>query len=155
MRIMVFSDSHGRGSRIETAIYEHPEAKHIFFLGDKLSDIEDIKDCYPDRTFYTVPGNCDFAYSVPQTKSVCLGGKKIIYTHGHEFSVKSGVERLESYSRSAGAQLVLYGHTHVADSRYSDGLYLVNPGSIGKGGSESYAIVDLEPSGIMANIIKI
>ncbi len=156
MRILVFSDSHGRGSRIEAAIFEHPEVEHIFFLGDKISDIEDIETLFPDRKIYSVMGNCDFSLFGKGTKTVNLAGRKILYTHGHEFSVKSGTDRLISYAKDNDIDLVLYGHTHIPESTYLDGLYIINPGSIGKGaGYDSYAIIDLEESGILANIIRI
>ncbi len=156
MRILVFSDSHGRGSRVEAAILEQPQAEHIFFLGDRISDIEHLPELYPDRKFYTVPGNCDLAFFEKATKTVTLGGRKILYTHGHEFSVKSGCERLIAFARDVGADIVLYGHTHVAETQYEDGLYLINPGSIGKGaGFDSYAFLDLEAGGIQPVIVRI
>lgn len=156
MRILVFSDSHGRGSRIEAAILEHPEAKHIFFLGDKLSDIEDIEHLYPDHSFYSVAGNCDSIFSKNPYKTVTLAGKKILYTHGHTFSVKSGTERLIAYAKGIGADIVLYGHTHIPETTYDDGLYIINPGSVGRGMRfDSFAAVDIESSGIMPSIIRI
>jgi putative phosphoesterase len=156
MRALVFSDSHGRGSRVEAAILEQENVKHVFFLGDRVSDIEHLPELYPDVNFYTVPGNCDFSFSSMHTKSVTLCGRKIIYTHGHAFSVKSGTERLIAYARAAGADIILYGHTHLPETTYLDGLYVVNPGSIGKGQRfDSYATIDIENSGIFANIVKI
>lgn len=156
MRILVFSDSHGRGNRVEAAIIEQPQAEHIFFLGDRCSDIEHLPELYPDKKFYTVYGNCDMRFGGDTVKMENIGGHKILYTHGHEFSVKSGTERLISYARNVGADIVLYGHTHVAETRYSDGLHIINPGSIGKGaGFDSYAFLDIEKSGVRPVIVRI
>ena len=155
MRILVFSDSHGRGSRIEAAILEHPEAKHIFFLGDKTADIEDAQTLFPDRSFYIVSGNCDSLFTKEAYKTVTLAGRKILYTHGHEFSVKSGTERLVAFSKSISADIVLYGHTHVPENTYDDGLYIINPGSIGRGVRyDSFAFIDLEDSGIFPATVR-
>ncbi len=155
MRILVISDSHGRSSYIESAIEAQPEAKHIFFLGDKLCDINYLPEIYSDRTFYTVPGNCDFGVFEPTTRTVTLDGRKILYTHGHEFSVKSGTERLKSYARARGADIVLYGHTHVSETVYEDGIYVVNPGSLGRGQYfNSYAVIDLEKSGVFPIVVR-
>ncbi len=154
MRILVISDSHGRHSRIEAAIEAQPDARHIFFLGDRLEDIDGFEAFYPDRSFYCVPGNCDFLSSEQTTRIVTLSGRKILYTHGHEFGVKMGNARLISYAKQRGADIVLYGHTHEAKTQYEDGMYIVNPGSIGKG-SASYAVIDLEPNGTAPIIISV
>ena len=156
MRILVISDSHGRSGRIEEAIEAQPQAKYVFFLGDRLQDIDYLPELYPDRIFYSVPGNCDFSVFEPTTKTVTLGGKKILYTHGHEFSVKSGISRLRSYAKNAGADIALYGHTHLPQTLYEDETYIINPGSLGRGQEFcSYAVVDIETGGIMPVIIKI
>ena len=57
MRILVLSDSHGRSSEIQKAIEAQPDARHDFFLGDVLSEIEDMEYIYPDRIYHTVRGN--------------------------------------------------------------------------------------------------
>ncbi len=49
--------------------------------------------------------------------------------------------------------ILLFGHTHVPYTAYDDGMYIMNPGSIGYTGT--YGIVDITPSGIMTNIIKL
>lgn len=156
MRILVLSDSHRRSGEIEKIIESQPNARHIFFLGDLLHDIEYLPEIYSDRTFYSVPGNCDFANFEPTTRTVTLAGRKILYTHGHEYGVKSGIERLLSYATAREADIVLYGHTHIAQTLYRDGLTVVNPGSVGKGAMfNSYAVIDIEPSGNLPIIIKI
>ena len=156
MRILVISDSHGRSGEIEKAIEAHPDIKHVFFLGDCIRDIEDIVYIYSDRSFYIVEGNCDGYTMYKSWDTVTLGGKKILFTHGHGFSVKLGMERLYELAKSLSADLVLYGHTHLAKTEYAEGIYYVNPGSVcsGRAGFTSYAIVDLVDSGIMPNIIR-
>ena len=88
--------------------------------------------------------------------TVTLAGKKILFTHGHGFSVKLGMERLYEAAKLNAADLVLYGHTHEAKTEYIDGIHYVNPGSVcsGRCGFTSYAIVDLAESGIVPRIIK-
>ena len=156
MRILVISDSHGRTSAIERAIEAQPEAKHIFFLGDCVRDIEDYEFVYPDRIFHIVSGNCDYASMIKSVDAVTIQGVRILFTHGHPFSVKSGLVRLYEAAKQNGAQLVLFGHTHVSKTEYSDGIYFVNPGSLSHGeGGPSYAVVDIEASGILPIIIRI
>lgn len=157
MRILVISDSHAVIRNIDYCLQSQPDAKHIFFLGDNTRDIENIKVYYPDKIFHIVHGNCDYGSLYPSIDSVILGGKKIIFTHGHNFSVKSGTSVLLSKSRAAGADIVLFGHTHIAKISYEDGVYLVNPGSIAhsREGANSYAVIDIEENGIMPIIIQI
>ena len=157
MRILVISDSHGRTSAIEEAIEAQPSANHIFFLGDCVSDIEDLTYIYPDRSFHIVSGNCD-GYSFHKSIDfITICSKKIIFTHGHTLSVKSGLERLKAFGETENAHIILFGHTHAAITEYENGRHFVNPGSLSHGslGFRSYAVIDIEESGVMPIIVKI
>lgn len=156
MRILVISDTHGRAGEIEKAIESQPQARHIFFLGDCLSDIEDLQYIYTDRIFHTVCGNCDYGSMQKATDVTVVNGVKILFTHGHAYSVKGSLTRLKERARQEGAALVLYGHTHVANIQYEEGIYFVNPGSptCPREGRPSYAVVDIVPQGIMPVIIN-
>ncbi len=156
MYILVISDTHGRVSEIEKAIEAHPEIKHIFFLGDCVRDMEDIPLVYTDKIYHIVEGNCDGYTEYKSSDVVELYGKRIFFTHGHNFGVKSGPEKLYAEAERQNADLVLYGHTHAAITEYADGRHFVNPGSLysGASGFRSYAIVDITERGIMPSIIK-
>ena len=157
MRLLVISDSHGKSSVIHDIIEAQPSAKHIFFLGDCLCDIDSFDLLYPDRIFHAVSGNCDFYSSVPSKSSVTVCGKRIFFTHGHEFGVKSSDSHLLSYAAAIGADIVLYGHTHIPNIRYADGVYLVNPGSVGRGREkgDTYAYIDIENGQVFAATVRI
>lgn len=156
MRILVFSDSHGTTSLIEQAIESHPEAEHIFFLGDGLREFENITYIYDNKHYHMVSGNCDFGSMTPCADLVTLFGKKILFTHGHSYLVKGGLTLLKEWGRVQNAALVLFGHTHTPLTEYDGGTHYVNPGSISaRGGMGSYAVIDIEPSGIMPIIKKI
>jgi putative phosphoesterase len=156
MRILVISDTHGRQSVIEKAIEAQKEARHIFFLGDCLSDIEDLQYIYTDRIFHTVCGNCDYGSMQKAADLAVINGVKILFTHGHAYSVKGGLTRLKERALAEGATLALYGHTHVANIQYEDGVYFVNPGSptCPREGRPGYAVVDIVEEGIMPVIIN-
>lgn len=157
MRILVVSDSHGRTSEIEKIIEAQPEAKHIFFLGDCVRDIEDLPYIYPDRVFHIVSGNCDYASFYKSTDIAVVCSKKILFTHGHPFYVKNGISALAKHAQDEKADLVLYGHTHTAKTEYANGIYFVNPGSVcsGRETGRSYAVVDIIEAGIIPIIIPI
>lgn len=154
MRILVLSDVHSRPEMAEKIIANHPDIKHIFFLGDGIKNMENISFLNTDRTFYMVSGNCDTDSFEPSAAFKTLFGKKILYTHGNIHSVKLGLGRLKADAKAKGAQLVLFGHTHTAHEEYEDGIYYINPGAVTSYPS-SYAIIDISEAGIMPNILTI
>ena len=151
MRLLVISDSHGSGVTVDRIIRKESAAKEIFFLGDVVSDIEDLVYEYTDRNFHIVRGNCDFCSMLPSFDIVKLEELNIFMTHGHNYGVKSGTDALAAAAKRAGCRIALYGHTHVSDIKYENGLYIVNPGSVSRsrGGADSYAVIDIMPSGIL------
>lgn len=143
MDIIVFSDSHGRSDNI-SAVFENcprmPDA--VIFLGDGLRDLAwSVPQGIP---IYSVKGNCDF-YGDEETELIIkLGGKTIFATHGHKYGVKLGYGSIYRRAAEAGADILLFGHTHEAfletvtqedknkeDFRLEKDLFVMNPGSIG------------------------
>ena len=153
MRILVVSDVHGRVDRLYEAIEQQPTARDVIFLGDGLRQAEDAQERYPDRTFYLVPGNCDFGSTLIPVRQETFGGKRFYFTHGHRHDVKYTLYRLEMAAREAGADIALFGHTHVPCEEYVDGLYLFNPGSLGYEGT--YGYVDIVGGGIRTGIVNL
>jgi len=153
MRVLVVSDIHGREHRLRQAIEQQPAARHVIFLGDGLRQVEDVAEEYPDRVFYTVPGNCDFGAGGIPVRQETLGGKRFYFTHGHLHDVKYTLYRLDLAARQAGADIALFGHTHNPYREYADGLHLFNPGSLGYGGT--YGYVDIEGGGIFTAIVEL
>ena len=145
MELLVFSDSHGRRGNIEEAVkrqIKKPDA--IIFLGDGLRDIKDAE--IGDIPVCEVRGNCDamsmFSSDAPDEQCLILGNKRIFFTHGHRYGVKSTLTPLISEAVKRDADIVLYGHTHEgyerelkAENEYGiklqKPLYIMNPGSIG------------------------
>ncbi len=158
LRILVISDSHKRTAVIDKILAAQPEAKYVFFLGDNASDIEDFEFLYPEKRFFAVSGNCDFGSLLPTVSLEIINGVKILYTHGHTFGVKYGTERLLEAAKQNGSKIVLYGHTHVSQILYEDGIYIVNPGSCSQPRDfkkPSYAVIDITEQGIMPIIVEI
>ena len=157
MRILVISDSHKNSYVIDKIISRNKEVRHVFFLGDNVSDIEDFEFMYPSINFYKVAGNCDFGSLVHNTGLEKIGGVNILYTHGHVFDVKYSLFRLKALALKTTSKIVLYGHTHVASIVYEDGIYFVNPGSCARSreGRNSYAVIDITENGIMPIIIEV
>ena len=131
MKILIMSDSHSALSFMCRCI-EAVDPDVVIHLGDHYDDGEAIAEEYPDIVLYQVPGNCDRYRCPPDTPLIMyysIGGVKFYMTHGHLHSVKSILTRLLSDARAQNAQAVLYGHTHIADCRQEDNLWILNPGT--------------------------
>lgn len=157
LRVVVVSDTHGRIARLETAMRQQPRAALYIHLGDGEWDLAEIRGMYPGRRFLAVAGNCDFGSGLPDRGETELGGKRIFFTHGHAFYVKSGLSRVVDEAVTRGADILLFGHTHVPLTEYRDGLYILNPGSLGspRDGVPTYGVVDITPAGVAAHIVEL
>jgi putative phosphoesterase len=159
---LVLSDTHGRSSRLHQvakAINFRPVA--ILFLGDGLRDLEVLSEIpsLRDIPVVAVQGNCDTFFSLrgdeSPTRLLTYGKHKIFMTHGHRYGVRGGVEAAAQNAIAAGADVLLYGHTHVATEyqmcvQDRDGveqtLLIANPGSLGEprdGGPPRFGVLTL------------
>ena len=129
MKILVFSDSHGRmGNMIDAMERERPQ--RVFFLGDCYRDGQALADAYPDVPMELVRGNCDWD-KAPDELIVEAGGVKFLLTHGHRYGVKSGTDRLARAAKEKGVAVACFGHTHDALNMPDQGVWLFNPGTAG------------------------
>ncbi len=135
MKILVFSDSHGRVEPMVDAV-ELYRPDVAFHLGDVVRDAEKLRLACPKLDLRQVAGNCDWGRTDYETEGVArLEGKTVFYFHGHTAGVKLGPGQAVSRARSVGADILLFGHTHRPfHERYDDGrLLAVNPGAIQDG----------------------
>ncbi len=153
MTVLVISDVHGRRDAVERVLEKHADVRTVLFLGDGLREVEGVADGHRSRTFIMVPGNGDFASMLPPARLEILGGKRVFLTHGHKYNVKYGLYTIEMAARERGADIVVFGHTHQPLREYVDGLYMLNPGSLGYG--ETYGLLDISPAGIMTNVVRL
>jgi len=154
MRILVVSDSHGDIRNLEAVVRKHRDAEVIIHCGDGADEVDEIKLMFPERMVISVRGNCDFCSQNPNIETITLEGKKLFITHGHIYNVKSSLFNLSLAAKEAGADLVLFGHTHIPCDVYDDGLYILNPGSL-RGYKGRYALVDISEKGILTNLVNL
>lgn len=154
MRILVASDTHGDAASLRRAILAQPKAEIVIHLGDGENDVDQVKRSFPEKMFLQVRGNCDWASQLPTVGEYEAEGVKIFYTHGHVYGVKSGDYTIVSAAREHKAQILLFGHTHLAREDYEDGLYIMNPGRL-SGWEPSYGTIDITPQGIVTNVVKL
>ena len=145
MKILVISDTHKNTDMLRRALDNHPDIEHVFHLGDLTSDVDAVRADYPERTFYCVSGNNDSDALYPLTGLCELNGRTIYYTHGHRQRVHDHPYRLIAEARQSGADIALFGHTHIPCALESDGLLVFNPGSASRPrmGNRGYGIIEL------------
>ena len=149
MRLAVFSDTHGFPDYLIPAVRRvRPDI--LVHLGDGIRDTAALEREFPELPLHIVSGNCDFASRAPDMDIFFAGAVKVFAAHGHRYGVKSTLDPLLNSAHFAGAQLVLYGHTHIARIEYPAGMTVVNPGSSGLGSEPSFAVIDISDSGGIA-----
>lgn len=157
MRIVVVSDSHNNFGALCRIVRSQPAADCFIHLGDGEEEFEDLRALYPGKVMLGVRGNCDWSSCTKTQDTLLCGGIKIFYTHGHLFGVKSGLDKLKEYARAQGAQVALFGHTHIGCATYDSGLYLLNPGSVSHCPRVelSYGVLDITEAGVAAHLVPL
>jgi len=103
---------------------------------------------FPRKLIVCVKGNNDyFDKSYPLERCFELGGKRIFMCHGHKYNVKSSLISLVYRAKEQGADIVLYGHTHLPHKEDYDGMLIINPGTVG-----TYAVIEITETSIEAKI---
>lgn len=147
-RIIAFSDTHGRRSAMHDVL-ERPADAYIF-LGDGERELDDMRLIYPDKKILSVCGNCDIYSSAPLIDIYSERGVRLMFTHGHEYGVKYSTLRLLALAKGNDINVVLFGHTHCRHIEYTDGVYILNPGSAAQPRDflpPSYAYIDITEKG--------
>lgn len=143
MKILVISDTHGYlGDAVEAI--ENEKCDFCIHLGDMVADCEELELIFPRQKFIFVKGNNDYftkSSSFPDERTFELGGKRFFVCHGHKFHVKSDLSLLRKKASEAGADIILYGHTHRAYLE-TEPVLVMNPGS-----RTSYGIIDIDNDG--------
>ena len=153
MKILVFSDSHHSiGNMYDAVTQEKPD--QILHLGDHYEDAEDLRSVFSHTAIQYVPGNCDYACDLPFERLLIISGVRIFMTHGHQYAVKSGLDRLICAAKEKNADIALFGHTHEGFLQTREGLTLMNPASCGCGtGKPSYGKITVENGTFSCQII--
>ena len=156
MKMLVFSDTHGVSELMEEAISTHLANGGIdllVHLGDGAREFKVVSSKYPHIPTVSVSGNHEeFSASfldqavMDFEKKFTFGGKTFLAVHGHKLGVKSGIQRAVDYAIGAGADVLLFGHTHGKADVSLDGseegsVRVINPGACGKWYNASYAVI--------------
>ena len=149
MKILVISDSHKQYENLDRAI-EKEMPDRIFHLGDG-EGCEDYIEAVAQCPLEIVRGNCDFASDLPAEVVMRVGAHVVMLTHGHYYNVNFGPMMLAEAAKEKGADVVLYGHTHVPLLLEEEDITIMNPGSISyprqSDRRPSYGVIDVDAKG--------
>lgn len=141
MKLLVISDSHGSYEKMYT-LFKSGNYRGVIFLGDGLRDAERLYDDSYGVPVYRVAGNCDFSLGNTLLEQIIeIGGKKILITHGHKYSVKNGYHLLFEIAKKRQVDMALCGHTHVQYYEKRDNVIVANPGALMLG---KYAVLTID-----------
>ena len=152
-RLLVLSDSHGGRAAIERILMKESKTiDALIFLGDGLRDLESVLTLFPKLRAYSVAGNCDYGALEPLDGLAAFDGVVIFYTHGHMYGVKYDLDTLADAAAARGAEVALFGHTHIPHAEQRGKVFLFNPGSCGRRytGANTYAILTLDGGKVTA-----
>ncbi len=154
MKILVLSDSHGNlENMVRSVKITRPDA--IFHLGDGWRDAQSLAERFLDIPLTQVPGNCDFGTGAQGELLVCLEGHTLLLCHGHTLGVKSGLLTAMYRAQELGAEMVLYGHTHRASIDERNGVFFVNPGSVGDHFRPGYAVLEVTETKLLPSLYRL
>ncbi len=149
MKIAILGDSHNHLEILDRMQVENrfEGVELILHTGDMCNDGSYLEEITGIKVI-GVKGNADPIYSPCETEVILeLEGYKIFLTHGHRYGVKGSNDRLFYRGKEIGADIVIFGHSHIPLTIEEENMLLLNPGSIGfpRGLSKkSYGIITLE-----------
>ena len=155
MKIIVVADTDKDFERYNNVVQKN-DAYCYIHLGDGAHEFADVAKLNPKKEFVFVKGDCDFCQA-SASQVLKIGKYKLFLTHGHLFDVSRGLHKLVAAAKDEECDIALFGHTHVYRTEYVDGVYLMNPGSLGcpRGRNKpSYGIIEINDEGaVKMNIV--
>ena len=152
--ILIASDSHGQyyrlldivssfGSQCDAMIFCGDGCGDMIYVLEKAAADSSIAEKLPS-VIGLVEGNNDsdsYSFAInsetvsrircPLRNTMKACGHNIFFTHGHRCSLFYGSDELVEMSKTENADIVLFGHTHVACSELkAPKINVINPGSI-------------------------
>ena len=166
--ILVISDSHGNIPALTKVLKWAQEQKNcnetsgsglsafeaVIFLGDGADDVQfaSVKAGFT-VPWYHVRGNGDFNFSIPDSLLLEISdtsSRTFLLSHGNRFGVEKDLQNIAIAAQYTGAEAAFFGHTHVPYCAMHDGIFLLNPGSIGRPRTRkgpTFAVLHCPPSG--------
>ena len=151
-KLVILSDSHNSEPAIRRILKAEADADALIFLGDGLRDLERALTTAPRLRAYAVAGNCDYGALEPLDGLAAFDKVVVFYTHGHMYGVKYDTDTLVDTAAARGAEVALFGHTHIPIAKQQGPVFLFNPGSWGRCylGPDTYGVMVLDNGKILS-----
>ena len=141
MRIGVIADTHGRfDARLEDLF---SGVEMILHAGD-IGPLRVIRQLEQIAAVVAVRGNTDRGAvwdRYPVVRFLSIGGKEVLLVHRMEDGLRA-IREEQARDRN-GTDIIVYGHTHRAESVSRDGVLCFNPGSGGAQRGQTRATVGI------------
>ena len=157
MKIGIISDTHGNLQGAKLALEKMGHIDLLIHLGDYYEDGLLLKE-HLDTNMAMIKGNCDRHAAGEDELVLDLEGTRLLLTHGHQYEVKMGLNRLFYRALELGCKIALYGHTHVPVNIKKPELLILNPGSVTlpRGGSQaSFGLIEIRKGEITSEIVTL
>lgn len=149
MKVLIVSDTHKKNDNYFKVVEMH-KPDMVIHCGDAEGceyAITNAVDC----PVHIVLGNNDFFSDLPRELELDIAGRKVWVTHGHNYYVSVGSERIKQEAIARGMDIVIYGHTHRPVVDIGDDIVVLNPGSLSyprqEGHEPSYIIMETDRFG--------
>ncbi|MDQ0230960.1 metallophosphoesterase family protein [Metabacillus malikii] len=155
MNVLIISDSHGLTNEIDEITKRHKDEVDLLL---HCGDSELAKDSEHLAPYSIVKGNCDFGEDFPNEIIHDMNGYKLYMTHGHLYNVKATLMNLKYRAEEIGADIICYGHSHIAAVEKNDNRLFINPGSIRLpvlSRKKTYAILEVEKDHVNVNFFEV
>jgi hypothetical protein len=152
-KLLVLSDSHGKIRAVQSvfewaAERSPPKGKicAVAFCGDGVSDLKlsaETTGFYSDWNI--ISGNNDYYSQLPDSAVFDFANHRFLICHGHRYNLYDGNHLFISAARRAGADVVLFGHSHIPYQKTEEGIFILNPGSVARSRSrigETFAVIE-------------
>ncbi len=153
MRVIVLSDTHNRVS-FEKLIKITENADFVVHCGDGIKDAEDLKAVLSCPVI-AVRGNCDFYGK--DTEIFAVENQKIMVAHGHQFRVRVTKGLILEEAKNQCANIVLFGHTHIPEISFMEGVWVINPGSASEargGYKNTYCEIEISNNAVYPKLLE-
>ena len=107
-KILIVSDTHRKNENYFALLKQLEPLDMVIHCGDAEGSeyaISQAADCQVQ----IVPGNNDFFSALPRELELEIGGYRVWVTHGHNYYVSMGPERIKREARERGVDIVMFG----------------------------------------------
>lgn len=138
VNIAIVSDTHDDTNMVK-CVLERDNVDYMIHLGDNADDVSRILNEFPNLKLFYIRGNHDEDPELMAEAIFEICGLKIYATHGHLFDSKLEHYGVIERGKSFGANIVLFGHSHIQKVFEKDGVIVVNPGSLSESRDKNIA----------------